>query len=42
MKKFFDNIDKAAAKGNAFGDASLFIVLCTLVVAGTVLLQHLV
>jgi hypothetical protein len=36
MKKFFENIDKAAAKGNVFGDASLFIVLCTLVVAGTI------
>ncbi len=36
MKKFFDNIDKAATKGNNFGDASLFIVLCALVVACTI------
>lgn len=36
MKKFFDNIDKAATHGNQFGDASLFLVLCALVVGCTI------
>lgn len=36
MKKFFDNIDKAATKRNTFGDASVFIILCALVVGCTI------